>query len=74
MDFVAEEKNILTAIRERKLSIYFDILMDKKETDEVLAFITQHPDYGEWNAVDAYHRFSKRLAGQYSRKITDVLE
>lgn len=57
---------------ERDLSVYFEILMDKKETKEVLTYITQHPDYGEWNAVDAYHRFSKRLTGQYPREIVEL--
>lgn len=71
-DFAAEEKNILKVIRERKLTVYFEILMDKKETGEVLAYITQHPDYEEWNAVDEYHRFSKRLTGQYPREIVEL--
>lgn len=71
-DFAAEEKSILQMIRERNLSVYFEILMDKKETKEVLTYITQHPDYGEWNAVDAYHCFSKRLAGQYPREIVEL--
>lgn len=71
-DFAAEEKSILELIHKRDLSAYFEILMDKKETEEVLAYIVQHPDYGEWNAVDMDHRFSKRLADQYPKEVAEM--
>ena len=71
-DFAAEEKNILKLIRERKQSVYFEILMDKGETAEVIAYLAQHPNYDEWDAIDTGHRFSKRLADRYPREVTEM--
>ena len=45
-DFAKEEKGILAVIKERKLVAYFDILMDKNETEEVIEYITRHQQYG----------------------------
>lgn len=71
-DFATEEKNILEVIRKRNLSDYFNILMDKRETEDVLAYILQHPNRGEWDDIDANHYFSKRLADQHPREVVEM--
>ncbi|MDE5893828.1 MAG: hypothetical protein K2H45_12985 [Acetatifactor sp.] len=70
-DFAKEEKGILAVIKERKLTAYFDILMDKNETKEVIEYITRHQQYGGWG-MDEGHYFSKRLAGQYPREVVEM--
>lgn len=70
-DFAKEEKKILAAIKKRKLPTYFDILMDKNETKEVIEYITQHQQHGGWG-IDNGHHFSKRLAGQYPREVVEM--
>ncbi|MCM1119650.1 MAG: hypothetical protein NC543_09855 [bacterium] len=71
-DFATEEKNILEVIRKRNLSAYLNILMDKRETEDVLAYILQHPNRGEWDDIDADHYFSKRLADQHPREVVEM--
>ena len=70
-DFDKEEQNILDVIKKSNLSVYFDILMDKGETGEVMEYITQSKQYGGWG-IDAGHYFSKRLSGKYPRKIIEM--
>lgn len=70
-DFAKEEKKILATIKKRKLPTYFDILMDKSETKEVIEYITQHQQYGGWG-IDEGHHFSKRLAEQYPREVVEM--
>lgn len=70
-DFAKEEKNILAVIKKRKLSAYFDILMDKNETKEVIEYITQHQQYRGWG-MDEGHYFSKRLSAQYPREVVEM--
>ena len=70
-DFAKEEKGILKTIRERNLSAYFDILLDKNETKEVMDYI-QHPgQYGGWG-IDKGHYFTKRLSAQYPKEIVEL--
>lgn len=70
-DFRKEEPAILNTIKKRGLSIYFDILIDKGETKEVIEYITQHQQYRGWG-LDQEHYFSKRLSGEYPREIVDM--
>ncbi len=70
-DFAKEEQNILEVIKKSNLSVYFDILMDKGETGEVMEYIAQNQQYGDWG-IDAGHYFSKRLSGEYPRKIIEM--
>lgn len=67
-DFKKEESAILKTIKKRNLSAYFDILIDKRETKEVIEYITQHPQHGGWG-LDQGHYFSKRLSGEYPREV-----
>ena len=71
VDFREEESAILSMIKKRNLSIYFDILMDKGETREIIEYITQHQQYGGWG-LDQGHYFSKRLSGEYPREVVDM--
>lgn len=70
-DFRKEDPAILDMIKKRNLSTYFDILMDKGEKKEVIAYITQHQQYRGWG-LDEGHYFSKRLAGEYPREVVDM--
>lgn len=70
-DFAREEKGILAVIKKRKLVVYFDILMDKNETKEVIEYIAEHQQYRGWG-MDEGHYFSKRLAGQYPREVVEM--
>ena len=71
VDFREEESAILSMIKKRNLSIYFDILMDKGETREIIEYITQHQQYRGWG-LDQGHYFSKRLSGEYPREVVDM--
>lgn len=71
VDFRKEESAILSMIKKRNLSIYFDILMDKGETREIIEYITQHQQYRGWG-LDQGHYFSKRLSGEYPREVVDM--
>lgn len=70
-DFAKEEKRILAVVKKRNLAVYFDILMDKNETKEVIEYITGHQQYGGWG-MDEGHYFSKRLSGQYPREVVEM--
>lgn len=70
-DFAKEEPGILKIIKDRNLSAYFDILMEKNETKEVFDYIMHPQGYGRWN-VDQGHYFTKRLSGQYPREIVEL--
>ena len=70
-DFAKEEEGILKTIRERNLSAYFDILLDKNETKEVMDYILHPGQYGGWG-IDQGHYFTKRLSGQYPREIVEL--
>ena len=70
-DFAKEEESILKTIRERNLSAYFDILLDKNETKEVIDYILHPGQYGGWG-IDQGHYFTKRLSGQYPREIVEL--
>ena len=70
-DFGKKEPEILKMIKKRNLQVYFDILIDKKETKEVMEYITQHQQYREWG-LDQGHYFSKRLSDEYPREIVEM--
>lgn len=70
-DFLKREKSILKIIKQRNLSVYFDILMDMGESKEVMEYITQNTQYRGWG-LDREHYFSKRLASVYPREIVDM--
>ena len=70
LDF-REEAAILSMIKKRNRSIYFDILMDRGETREIIEYITQHQQYRGWG-LDQGHYFSKRLSGEYPREVVDM--
>ena len=71
VDIREEESAILSMIKKRNLSIYFDILMDRGETREIIEYITQHQQYRGWG-LDQGHYFSKRLSGEYPREVVDM--
>lgn len=69
-DFNKEEQRILKIVRERNLKAYFDIMLEKDESSEVLEYVlkdTRDPASG----LDSGHYFSKRLAGKYPREIAE---
>ena len=70
-DFRKEESVILKTIKKRNLPVYFDILMDKGETKEVIEYLTQHQQYRGWG-LDQGHYFSKRLSDEYPQEIVDM--
>lgn len=70
-DFNKEESQIMNVIKKHNLSSYFDILIDKCETKEVIEYITQHQQYRGWG-LDEGHYFSKRLSGEYPREVVDM--
>lgn len=70
-DFSKEEQEILKMIKKRKLSVYFDILIDKNETKEIIEYIIQNQQYREWG-IDYNHCFSKRLSKEYPREIVEM--
>lgn len=70
-DFAKEEAGILKGIRKRDLSAYFDILIDKGETKEVMEYITKHQQYRGWG-LDGGHYFSKRLLDGHPREIVEM--
>ena len=67
-DFAAEEGKILAIIKERSLSAYFDICMEKGNTAEVLDYLKNNRQFQkDW--ADAGHRFSKQLASEYPKEV-----
>lgn len=70
-DFDKEEQKILQIIKKSSLSVYFDILIEKGETREVIQYITQHQQYSGWG-LDQGHYFSKRLLDEYPREIIEM--
>ncbi len=67
-DFAAEEGKILATIKERSLSAYFDICMEKGNTAEVLDYLKNNRQFQkDW--ADAGHRFSKQLASEYPKEV-----
>lgn len=70
-DFSKEEPGILKMIKKRNLQVYFDILIDKNETKEVMEYITKHQQYRDWG-IDQGHYFSKRLSDEYPREIVQM--
>lgn len=58
-------------MKKSNLAVYFDILMDKNETKEVIEYITGHQQYGGWE-MDEGHYFSKRPSGQYPREVVEM--
>ena len=57
--------------KKRNLSVYFDLLMDKGETKEIIDYVIQNPIYRGWG-LDQGHYFSKRLTDDYPRQIVDM--
>lgn len=41
-------------------------------TAKVIAYLAQHPNYDEWDAIDTGHRFSRHLADRYSREVAEM--
>lgn len=70
-DFSKNESKILNKIKERNLSAYFDLLIDKGETKEVMDYIAQQTQY-RILALDQGHYFSKRLTDEHPREIVDM--
>ena len=70
-DFSKEEPGIMKIIKKRNLRVYFDILMDKNETKEVMEYIKKHLQFRDWG-LDQGHYFSKRLSDEYPREIVQM--
>lgn len=70
-DFSDNEKDILKIIKKRDLATYFDIIMEKGESREVLEYILHHQQYRGWG-IDNGHYFSKRLVKEYPREIVEM--
>lgn len=70
-DFSSNEIDILKIIKKRNLTTYFDIILDKGESREVLKYVLQHQQYGGWG-IDSGHYFSKRLVKEYPGEIVEM--
>ena len=70
-DFSDNEKDILKIIQKRNLATYFDIILEKGESREVLEYILHHQQYRGWG-IDNGHYFSKRLVKEYPREIVEM--
>lgn len=70
-DFQEKEKEILSIIKRRNLTIYFDILLEKGQSEEVMKYVIQHQQYQGWG-IDAGHYFTKRLVVQYPREVVEL--
>lgn len=66
-DFQKNETKILSIIKKRHLPAYFDILINKGETKEVMEYITQSQP-----GLDHQHYFSKQLSNEYPREIVEM--
>ncbi len=70
-DFSSNEKDILKVIKKRNLDTYFDIILEKGGSREVLEYILNHQQYRGWG-IDNGHYFSKRLVKEYPREIVEM--
>ena len=70
-DFQEKEEEILSIIKRRNLTIYFDILLEKGQSEEVMKYVIQHQQYRGWD-IDAGHYFTKRLVVQYPREVVEL--
>lgn len=70
-DFSDNEKDILKIIKKRDLATYFDIILEKGQSKEVLEYILHHQQYRGWG-IDSGHYFSKRLVKEYPREIVEM--
>lgn len=70
-DFQKEEEHILELARKRSLAAYFDILLEKGETGEIIEYLMQNPQHGPWG-LDAGHRLTKKLKDKYPGEVTEL--
>lgn len=70
-DFSKEEPKILKMIKQRNLKVYFDILMEKNETKEVLEYLINNQQFIGWG-MDVGHYFSKKLSDEYPREVIEI--
>lgn len=71
-DFIKIEKSILGIIKEKNLSVYYDICMEKGKTEEVLVYLKEHQQCNSWYGLDDNHRYSKVLADEYPQEIVEL--
>ena len=70
-DFETEENGILQVIKKRNLPVYFDILLEKDRTEEVITYLSEHRQYNGWG-IDQGHYFTKRLSDKYPREVIEM--
>ena len=70
-DFSDNEMDILKIIKKGDLTVYFNILLEKGESKEVLEYILHNQYYRGWR-IDSGHYLSKRLAEEYPNEITEM--
>ena len=70
-DFIQKEKSILQIIKKRKLVVYFDILIDKEQTEEVIEYLVTQRRFGQFS-IDNEHYFTKRLVDRYPREVLEI--
>ena len=70
-DFQQEENPVLQVIKNRKLSVYFDILLEKEQPEEVMEYLLKHRMYRGYG-IDEDHYFTKRLTDKYPREVVEM--
>lgn len=70
-DFQQKEKSILQEIKKRNLSVYFDILLDKEQPEEVIEYLLNHRQYRGFG-INGGHYFTKRLTDIYPREVVEM--
>lgn len=63
--------NLLNQITVVLQTIYFDILIEKGQTEKVMKYVIQHQQYRGWG-IDAGHYFTKQLVVQYPREVVEL--
>lgn len=70
-DFRTEEEHILKLVRKRSLAAYFDILLEKDDTGEIIEYLMQNPQQGAWG-LDAGHKLTKKLIDKYPGEVAEL--
>ena len=73
-EYERQKETILQLFSHVRYDSLYELYWICKEelTAEVIAYLAQHPNYDEWDAMGTGHRFSRRLADRYSREVAEM--
>lgn len=73
-EYERQKETILQLFSHVRYDSLYELYWICKEelTAEVIAYLAQHPNYDEWDAIDTGHRFSRRLADRYPREVAEM--